>query len=473
MAKNYTKINDKIIRAAIYIRVSTQDQARNGYSLDAQKERLLEHCKANNYKLIGIYADEGKSARSKLSNRKELLRLIEDVKEDKLDRIVMWRLDRWFRNVADYYQIQKILDENNVDWECSDEEYDTYTSNGRLHLNIKLSIAQNESDQTGDRIRFDFQNMVKNKRPISGSRCLPMGYIVSGKGKDKTIIKDEEYEDIVIDMFDKFEETHSIRKTTVFINEKYNKKILYEVINKCLKNPFYYGTYRGVDDYCPAYISKEKFDELQGYIKKNYKENKKNHDYIFSRLVRCPACGQVMSGHSNRHKQILKSGDEVIYDKQYYRCKNAYLNGGCNYRHSISQNLLEKWLLTNFLCSLEGFIADSDNNEIRTNKAIIKDTSKLKEKLDRLNDLYIEGRISKEKYENDYSKINEEIKKITSIKEESKKEIKVKEYRSLIENGEFAKNFSKLTDRNKQIFLSKYIEYITVDKENKYKIVFR
>ena len=161
------KNDDKIIRAALYIRVSTDEQAKHGYSIESQKARLRDWCKEHQYQVVDVYADEGKSARTKISNRKELLRLLNDAENGLIDRIIIWRLDRWFRNVADYYRIQDKLDKYCVDWECTDEEFNTSTSNGRLYLNIKLSIAQNESDQTSDRIKFNFENMVKNKRPIS------------------------------------------------------------------------------------------------------------------------------------------------------------------------------------------------------------------------------------------------------------------------------------------------------------------
>lgn len=133
-------IDKKIIRAVLYIRVSSEEQVRHGYPLDLQKKRLIEFCN----KIVNIYCDKRKTARAKLKNRKELLRLVEDAKSNKFDRIVFWRLDRWFRNIADYYKIQEILDTYHIDWECFDEEYNTTASNGRLHLNIKLSIDINK-----------------------------------------------------------------------------------------------------------------------------------------------------------------------------------------------------------------------------------------------------------------------------------------------------------------------------------------
>ena len=109
-------IDKKIIRAVLYIRVSSEEQVRHGYSLDSQKKRLIEFCN----KIVNIYCDKRKTARAKLKNRKELLRLVEDAKSNKFDKIVFWRLDRWFRNIADYYKIQEILDTYHIDWECFD-----------------------------------------------------------------------------------------------------------------------------------------------------------------------------------------------------------------------------------------------------------------------------------------------------------------------------------------------------------------
>ena len=104
----------------------------------------------------------GVTARKKLSKRLAFQRLLSDVRQDKIDLIIFIKLDRWFRNVADYYATMQILESHNVNWECTEEDYDTTTSNGRLHLNIKLSIAQNESDQTSDRIKYVFKNRRDN-----------------------------------------------------------------------------------------------------------------------------------------------------------------------------------------------------------------------------------------------------------------------------------------------------------------------
>ena len=101
---------------------------------------------------MGIYADEGVTARKALSRRKELQRFLADVEQGLVDIIIIKCLDRWFRNIADFYKVKEKLDAHGVDWECTREQYNTTTPNGILMLNLKLSIAQNESDQTSERI---------------------------------------------------------------------------------------------------------------------------------------------------------------------------------------------------------------------------------------------------------------------------------------------------------------------------------
>ena len=457
--------NKSIIRAVIYIRVSTEEQARHGYSLQSQKERLIEYCKSKGYKIIETYADEGKSARSKLNNRKELLRLIQDAKDKKFDRIVFWRLDRWFRNIADFYKIQEILDTNHIDWECSDEEYNTTTSNGRLHLNIKLSIAQNESDQTGDRIRFNFSNMVKNKRAIQGSHCMPLGYKVTGEEKNKHVVKDENTSKIVEDMFDNFKTFNSIRKTLIYINQKYNMKICYDSMRHYIKNELYTGTYKGIDNYCEPYITKEEYEENQKRIKRNIKQNNKKYDYIFSGLIRCYNCGAKLSGFSHR---TTKPKYGKVYLNYAYRCNKAFNSKTCKNMSPIFENNLEKYLIENIVEKANQYIIKEETTEKKQDNKIFN-TEKIKQKLDRLAELYIEGKISKEKYDSDYKLYNDEIVKINKHNKSNKDLTKLK----TLLNEDTLSMYNQLDNELKRAFWGTYIDYIERDEQLNYIVHFK
>ena len=453
------------------MRVSTEEQAKHGYSIESQKQRLIEYSKENNYKIVDIYADEGKSARTKMSNRKELLRLLDDVENDKIDRIIIWRLDRWFRTVEDYYKVQATLDKHNVVWECTDEEYNTTTSNGRLYLNIKLSIAQNESDQTSDRIRFVFDNMVKNKRPISGA--LPVGYMVAGEKQNKRVVKDKDpaLRQMAMDMFDKYEETLSLRATTNYLHEKYPfRPISYESVKKHLKNTMYYGCYRGVEDYCEPYITKERYLKIYDLIMKNHRPNNRSgHVFIFSGLIRCYDCNKRMGG--SRGKRVHANGDVIIYGT--YKCNKHFLDCRCSNNHTVNEDKLEKWLLNNFIDELNKYTLSI--KKIEENKIIKNNKEKLESlnaRLDRLNDLYLDGRINKEKYDTEYLNIQNQIKK----QKENQKPANIRDvskYKKILNNNVLTSIYSKLTRENKRRFWNEYIDHIIQDKEKGFIIFFK
>lgn len=454
---------EKIIRAAIYIRVSTEEQVRHGYSLQSQKDHLKEYCKQKKYKVIDIYADEGKSARSKLKNRTELLRLVEDAKCNKFDRIIFWRLDRWFRNIADYYKVQEVLEANKIDWECSSEEYNTTTSNGRLHLNIKLSIAQNESDQTGDRIRFNFENMIRNGRAIQGSHCMPLGYKVDGEEKNKHVIKDEEKAPIVYDMFEHFKTYNSIRKTLLFINNKYNLEINYDSMRHYIKNELYTGTYRGIDNYCEPYITKKEFEENQLRIKNNNKDNKK-YEYLFSGLIHCYNCGCKMSGFTHR---TTKPKYNKVYINHAYRCNKAHSSHTCTNRSPIMEHILENYLLKNILYSVKQYIATNEKIEDNSQKKIIN-IDKIRQKIDRLTELYIDGKISKDKYNTDYEKFENEIKEY----ENNNKKKDLSKLKSLVDSDALT-IYNQLNNESKRAFWQTYIDYIERDEHLNFIVHFK
>ena len=460
-------IDKKIIRAVLYIRVSSEEQVRHGYSLDSQKKRLIEFCKSKNYKIVGFYADEGKTARTKLKNRKELLRLVEDAKNDKFDRIIFWRLDRWFRNIADYYKIQEILDTYHIDWECSDEEYNTTTSNGRLHLNIKLSIAQNESDQTSDRIKFNFNMMIKNGNVIVGKQGMPLGYTITGDKKEKKMIKDAETEDIVNDMWDNIKNTGSIRQTLIYINNKYNLDICYDSMRHYLMNEKYYGEYRGVKDYCPAYVTKEEFDKVQSMIKRNVRMNKR-HDYIFSGLLKCPICGHKLAGFTS--KTTKSHGKKVDFKYPSYRCNYKYQKK-CSYNKRPVEATIEKYLLANIENEINKYKIEIKEIKEKQERVPKVNINKLKKKLERLTDLYIDGKIDRNKYDLEYDKINSQI-----IAYEGEKETLLNTNYNDLEklfDKKVLSLYTTLSNQNKRMFWASFIDYIEINQNNEYHIHFK
>ena len=147
------------MKVFLYVRVSSEEQVKHGYSLDAQEQALKEFCEHNKHIILGIYRDEGISGRKPYTKRPAMVQLLNDLERVKPDIILFTKLDRWFRNIKEYYKVQDILDKNKVYWKAINEEYDTSTASGRLYVNIKLSIAQDEADRTSERIK-DVQDQL-------------------------------------------------------------------------------------------------------------------------------------------------------------------------------------------------------------------------------------------------------------------------------------------------------------------------
>jgi len=458
---------EKIIKAAIYIRVSSDEQVKHGYSLQAQRARLIEYCKEKGYQIEEIYVDEGKTARTKLKNRTALLQLIEDAKLKRFNRIVFWRLDRWFRNIADYYKVQEVLEKNGIDWECSDEEYNTTTSNGRLHLNIKLSIAQNESDQTSDRIKFNFERMVKNGNAITGSHAVPLGYMVAGEEKNKHIVKNPETEPIAIDMLNHIKKSGSIRQTLLYINQKYDLKICYDSMRHYLMNEKYYGYYRGNSNYCEAYITKKEFDEIQSLVRRNVKANKR-YDYIFSGLIKCPVCGCRLAGFTSKTTKC--HGKAVEFKYPSYRCNHAYNDKLCSYRKRPVEKTVEEFLLNHVGEIIKWEILRAEN--IENIKAEVKrvDVDKIKAKLSRLTDLYLDGMILREKYDIEFEKLNSMLSEAQVQPIQNNRDLSL--YKEFL-NSDTLSLYKKLNNKAKRMFWASYIDYIVLNEDGTYSVTLK
>lgn len=403
----------KVIRTAAYVRVSSDEQVKHGFSIEAQKEGLHKYAEERGYRIVEWYIDEGKSARNKTNQRKEYLRLIEDAKRGKFEMIIFKCLDRWFRNISEYYKAQSVLDEQGINWECAEEDFDTTSRDGRWKLHIYLMLAQDESDKTSERINYVFEHKIKNREAITGTQ--PYGFKVQEIDGFKRVVKDEGVSHIVEDVFDNFELFNSKRATLHFIQDKYDIKVEYDLITSILTNSYYYGHYRGVDDYIwgGSYITKERFDKIQKMLKKNVRLRKNKRDYIFTGLLKCAYCENNIAGHSTEQK--LSDGSKRIY--KFYRCNTA-CNYNCEARGTFSEVKLEQRLLESIEEEIDNYIC---KYELSVKKEIAPkiDVKEIKEEIRRLNISWRKNRIPEDEYDYEFERLQ---KKLDKANEELPKE---------------------------------------------------
>lgn len=387
------------IRCAIYDRVSTDMQVKEGLSLDAQREALTEYANRHGYEIVGYYADEGITARKKMQNRKDLIRLLNDVKADKIDLILVTKLDRWFRNIKDYHNTQAILEAHNCNWKTIFEEYDTSTANGRFAINIMLSVNENECDRTSDRIKSVFEYKKHNREHLNGKPAY--GYISDAK---KCTIKDPETEHIVNDIFERYFTTYSKKDAIEYILTKYAdhpKCPTAGQANRILKSETYTGRIHGIDDYCPAYITAAQYRRIQEISDSKIIPHQ-IEPFLFSSTIRCPICGKNMNGFVKR--QHLKDGRISEYKR--YRCGakfTEYHNGAC-----LSESVIERYLLDHISDQIrENMLQLAQKQEERKKRP--DKSAKIRAELDRLNNMYQKGRIGETYYDEQYALLTEQL----------------------------------------------------------------
>lgn len=209
-------MNDGIkVRAGLYLRVSTEDQAREGFSLPEQKERLEAYCKLNNFEIIDYYEDAGISAK-KGNYRPEWERLKEDIKSKKINTMIALKQDRITRSIYDWENILSFLEENEAYLDFVYDDINTTTSNGRMISRIMMSVSQNEIERTSERTKVGLAGAIKQGHiPYQA----PIGY----KHVDKMLVPDESTKDIVIRIFNLYHNGLSYQKIANLFKEEKDK----------------------------------------------------------------------------------------------------------------------------------------------------------------------------------------------------------------------------------------------------------
>lgn len=455
-------MSEKIKRCALYIRVSTAEQCMHGKSLEAQKDYLADYAKEHNMIVAGVYADEGKTARKELKKRKAIHALLEDVQAGKIDVILFWRLDRWFRNMSDFYKVQDILDKCGVYWiSASEPGINMETRDGRLQLNVVLSIGQNEVDTTSERIKFVNEASIRQGKVIFGDANMPRGYkvgIVDGK---KCMVKDPEQEEMVNAFYDYFEAHQSKQGAIRYMQRNYDPSFSYGVLRTMLSSEFYKGTYRGIP-YCPAYVSEERWAKIQRISRKNIRRAPSGRIYYFSGMIRCPSCGQLLCGTGCKSVVNRRTGEKKDYC--YYRCNRAMLDRICRNTHKLSQNLIENYLLENLEQEFSSYkVRVRDIRKQKKNAPPVRTAEQIESELERLNLLFQKGRISWDYYSREYDALDEEKKNLHAIVPEPEPDYSYME--SVLAN-DFRSIYHALSPENRRAFWRNTVRQIHLKSDH-------
>ncbi|MBN6186448.1 recombinase family protein [Aneurinibacillus sp. BA2021] len=335
------------MRAAIYARVSTEEQAKEGYSIDAQKNRLVDFVNSQGWEIHDFYIDDGFSAKD--LNRPQMQRMILDIKRKQFDVVLVYKLDRMVRSVMNLYELLQVFDKHGVSFKSATEAFDTTSAMGRFFITLVGAMAQWERENLAERVKMGMEEKAL-KGGRNGSHA-PFGYdIVDGE------LKVNAYEaELVKQIFEMYQEKgmsgivwHLNRSGIKKRNFIWNKR----AVQYLLSNPVYIGKIRWnyqkaggkvrsgeeiiTDGSHEAIISEELFEKTQELMNQRYRIGKPaTSDYIFSGVLRCNRCGYSFSGYSSKRKHTIV---------RMYRCSGKVNKGICD-MPDINESALEEIFL--------------------------------------------------------------------------------------------------------------------------------
>ena len=478
----YTKNDDKPKIAGIYIRVSTEDQAREGFSLGEQEEKLRQLCKYKDYNVFKIYKDAGISAKD-MEHRPGFQEMLEDMKKGKINYIVAYKLDRVTRSVRDLEQLITELEKYDCYLICDRDDVNTSTANGRFFVRMLTVLSQLEIEVVSERTKFGMSGAIKAGH-LPGTCAI--GYY---RDKDKKVRIDPTTKDVVRRIFDMYLEGKSYYQISRILDDE---KVLYPehnkwtegAVRKIINNKIYTGDYVRnktlkdekkeivYQDVVAPIITRAEWEEVQKQKIKNQQSFCRDRVYIFFQKLICPKCGKLMlcKGAGGEKKKYM-----------YYNCADCHLY----YREDKVEEVL-----MNFILSLVEYdsvvkkyfypiLEDKKENDLTKVNEQIDSLTKQK---DRIKKAFVSGLVEMEDFAEDYKLIEEKINKLEQEKLNNM-DIDTKHYslmkimadrdfeiESRINQNIFIDDlkdkWNSKTKTEKQEFISKFIESMVLEKDD-------
>lgn len=435
------------MRSISYERVSTDEQSREGYSIDTQSELNEKFIESQGWEIIEHYTDGGYSAKD--LNRPAMQRLIADAKEQKFDVVVFYKLDRLVRSVSDLDNLLKLFDSHNIAIRSVTEAFDTTTAMGRFLITLVAAMAQWERETISERVSINMIQKAKLGEWPGGTP--PYGY----KLKDEKLVIDEDEAKTIREIF-KLSKTlgfYSIAThlTKKGIPSKKQGEWHVDTVRGIANNPIYAGyirhneggknykkppreqtLYEGIHE---SIIERNEFWALQDVLDKRrtFGGKREVSDYYFSSILICNRCGSSMSGHRGNGRKT-------------YRCSGKKAGKTCS-----SHIFLEESLTKSIFMFLNDYIKQIDFS-VDTVKADDTHTNEIMNEIK-----HIEKLLKKKKvmYENDLMDIDELITETQDLREREKN---LKKELSVIQNSK--------KDHTEVLYLIKNIDTLWHDADS-------
>lgn len=470
--------------AGVYIRVSTEDQAREGFSLGEQEEKLLQLCKFKELDVYKVYNDAGISAKD-MEHRPQFQEMLKDMKEGKLNYIVAYKLDRITRSVRDLEELISVLEQYNCFLLCDRDDVNTSTANGRFFVRMLTVLSQLEIEIVSERTKFGLNGAIKSGH-IPGQR--PFGY---KSAEDKRMVIGNATRPYVEKIFDMYLEGKSFQQIANYFKENniYPKKNWKDTtIQKIIDNKIYMGDYEQYKrigkqenlepvvymNVVEPIISRAKWEECQRQKERNQRTYTRDRVYTFFQRLKCPNCSRIMK---------CKGSGGTKRKYMYYTCEHCHIN----FNEDHVEHLLRDFIydLLEYDMAVKKFflpVLEDKTNNIDTT-SIDKEIRDLEKQRNRIKDLYIKGIVEIDNFKEDYKLIEDKLANLESKKLElvnletfnySPHELlaqrdleKEKMIRLDTLNSVLKTKWNGMDKSEKQEFISKFIDTIEIKKDSK------
>lgn len=460
------------MRAALYLRVSTFEQME-GYSIPAQRDRLTSYAHSQDWDVVGVYVEEGRSAKD--MDRPELKRMLMDIEKGKIDIVLVYKLDRLTRSVLDLHKLLESFEKHNCKFKSATELYDTSTPIGRMFITLVGALAQFEREQLAERVRFGMTQKVRGGEWHGGP--LPYGYDYNGE-----LTINQEEATIVWKIFELYLSGMGDEKISFWLNErgirtKSGGEWYSTTVRYLLMNPIYTGSLRWqidgeyvpIENSVPAVLSIETFEQAQRIRQIRFSTHPRAiaSTYVFTGSLRCGRCGGTVKGlkQRNRNKPTF-----------HYICANRRTKK-CDLP-TIDDYLMEETFLKKIKEVMEQLKTESIAEEVAATSEQEKDDTtdlhvelkKLRNKRKRMQEGFISGLIEADELQEFLRENRQREEEILSLLQESNQRPQQLSQDELVkELQEFESNWTLLTPEEKKATLSLFVRQITVDmpyKEN-------
>lgn len=472
-----------MLETGIYVRVSTEEQAQEGYSIRAQEQKLKDYSRIKEWGVYKVYIDDGISGKN-IQDRPAIQEMISDIENGKVNNVLVFKIDRLTRNTADLIYLVNLFNAYDCAFNSLSESIDTQTASGRMFIKIIGIFAEFERENIIERTKIGFERKVREGYTLA-TRTPSYGYDRKIGEKIQTI---NEFEaSIVREVFDMFvNKNMSCLEIANNLNErkiptKENAVWHTRTIKNMLTNCNYVGMVRyatkdknrhfEAEGAHEPIISKELYEETQNLIQKisvkSYTKRPKEDSY-YSGILFCAKCGGKMTSHGNYRKD--KNGNiDVGRD---YRCSN-YIKKTCS-ASNVSHKKVEQ--------AFRDYINNIEDLSIPDEIKIAEQQERQRQNADLLNGLYKQEKALEHKEKEivkfyvsgsmelgDYMEIKKTIEKekvnmMSKIQELETEGIEAEEQNlrkeDIIKN--LRENWDLLTNLEKRQFLVNFVDKIIV-----------